>query len=109
MQKLQADMEQLQASKDVTMHEKERAYKWAMRHLEFEWEFCKVVKQSANYWVRLDEAKSQVVELTQAIEEIAKTATADVESIKELQEINELLLEKDQQNEKLLQRFLMRS
>ena len=95
--------------KDLAKHEQERANKGAMKPLDLKQEFCKVVKKSSLYWIRADEAKSRLVELTQANEETNKKATADVESIEELQETNEVLLEKYQQNEKLLQIFLMRS
>ena len=53
--------------------------------------------------------ESWVAKLTQGIEEIPMKVAKDAKSIKELQETNEVLLEKYQQNEKLLQRFLSRA
>ena len=49
------------------------------------------------------------MQLTQAIKDTVKKATEDAKSIKELKETNKVLLEKYQQSEKLLQKFLMRS
>ena len=57
----------------------------------------------------MDKAEEQVKEMAQAISEAAEKAQKDAQEIKDLQEMNELLLERYQQNKSLLQRFLSRA
>ena len=62
-----------------------------------------VVKQT----FKVEKAKDKSFNLGKAVEGAAKKVEEDAQALKELQETNKVLLEKYQQNEKIiLQRFL---
>ena len=65
-------------------------------------EHSRVLHISVGHGERVDNAKSRVAEMTQAIEDAAQKATKDAQKIKELQETNEAFLHKYQENERHL-------
>ena len=93
-------IEGLQDMEKMSKHEQARADKWSTYYHILEMEHSKVLKESNSNSKREDRAKSQINEMAQAIEEAAQKAQRDAEEIKELQEINKILITKHQENKK---------
>ena len=108
MLEITEQIKELQAMEDMSKQEKQRADKWDLEYLDLEKYYFKALKVSIGYWERANKSKSQMNEMAQAIEEAAKKAHKDAEEIKELQDTNEILLNKYQENERHLQRFFTR-
>ena len=91
------------------MEEKENAIKWHRCYTELQHDHSKTLRESGENLERANNAEAQVESMAQALTEAAKKAQKDAQEIKDLQETNKLLLERYQQNESLLQRFLSRA
>ena len=95
-------IKKLQAMKDMAKQEKQRADKWTLGKLDLEKKYSKALKVSTGHWKLANKAESQINEMAQAIEEAAKKAHKDVKEIEDLQDTNEILLNKYQENERHL-------
>ena len=95
----------LQDMEKAARRETTRANQWELQARALK----RDLTAAMGHYERANKVESQIQEMALAIEEAAQTAQKNVEEIKELQETNEVLLIKYQENERHLQRYLTRS